>query len=148
MKGGVVSNQRQKAEQLSMYPNHVAAEGLESRTMLTAVVGLLPSNQIAVFDSASPGVILAKRTVQMPKGETLTSIDYEFAGGLYGVSQTHQFYLIAPETGVAALAGPLIPAAAGERVTIDMELPSGNHTPRAIGRSRGQVEGAGNEVLL
>jgi len=88
-----------KAEQ------RIGVEVLEGRRMLTAVVGLLAGNEVVVFDSAAPEQIVARRTIGMPRGETLVGIDFsarEF--GLYGMTSSRHFYKVDLETGAATLA--------------------------------------------
>lgn len=115
----------------------VAMEGLEGRAMLTAVVGLLAGNEVVVFDSAAPEQVLARRTIAMPRGETLVGIDFSARERtLEGISAAHQFYAIDLETGVATLdgTGTPVPAASGDALAF--ELPPLQLEPGFVAVSR------------
>ena len=116
---------------------------LESRTLFTTVIGLAAAaNQLVVFDSAAPAVIVASRTVAMPKGETLTGIDFDYLAQLYGLSDANRIYRIDPETGIATAASDaIIPAPAGDRLSFDIDLLNPDTTFRSVGKSGRQFTG-------
>ncbi|MDB5321166.1 MAG: hypothetical protein JWN40_2797 [Phycisphaerales bacterium] len=117
-------------------------EALEARTLLTTVVGLTPANELVVFDSDAPEVIVARTSVMMPKGETLIGIDFDYLSRLYGLSDANRTYQIDPETGVAIAASEAtIPAASGDRLSFDIDLRNPEATFRAVGKSDRQFSG-------
>ena len=82
-------------------------ESLESRLVPTTLVGLTTTNQLAVFDSSSPGTLasLIPLTGMLP-GENMLSIDVRpFNGKLYGLGSSSRVYLINPNNGVATPLG-------------------------------------------
>jgi hypothetical protein len=115
---------------------------METRTLLTAVVGLTAGNGLVVFDSAAPEVIVARVSVMMPEGETLTGIDFDYQSNLYGLSDAHRIYRITPETGAATLASDAaIPAASGDGLSFDIALQNPDTQFRAVGKSGRQFSG-------
>ena len=82
-------------------------ELLEARTVPTTLVGLTTNNQLAVFDSSSPGNIasIIPLTGMLP-GENMVSIDVRpLNGKLYGLGSSSRVYLINPDNGVASAVG-------------------------------------------
>jgi hypothetical protein len=117
-------------------------EAMEKRTLLTAVVGLTVGNGLVVFDSAAPEVIVARVSVMMPKGETLTGIDFDYLSNLYGLSDAHRIYRINPETGTATAASDAtIPAATDDYLSFDIGLQNPDTQFRAVGKSGRQFSG-------
>lgn len=126
-----------------MRDQSLGIEGLEGRTMLTAVAGLLAGNEVVVFDSAAPEQILARRTIAMPRGETLAGIDFSARDlGLYGITLSRQFYKIDPETGAATLAADAtVPGSTGDATSFDLATLTLDPNFRAIGASGRQFAG-------
>jgi hypothetical protein len=77
------------------------------------LVGLTSANQIARFDSASPGASTAVNVTGLAAGDRLVGIDYRPSNNqMYGISLSNQLYTINEFTGaasfVAALSSPII----------------------------------------
>jgi hypothetical protein len=124
------------------YPKATLIEALETRTLLTTVIGLAPANDLVVFDSGAPEVIVARTAVIMPQGETLIGIDFDHLSQLYGLSNANRIYQIDPETGVAtAASAATIPAASGDRLSFDIDLQNPDPQFRAVGKSDRQFTG-------
>lgn len=84
------------------------AEPLEARRLLlSVVVGLQSPNRLILFDSATPGDVLARVKVKgLERRENLLGIDYRPATGvLYGLASTNRLYTIDIVTGRATAAG-------------------------------------------
>ncbi|HEY7120754.1 MAG TPA: DUF4394 domain-containing protein [Tepidisphaeraceae bacterium] len=118
-------------------------ELLEGRTLLSAVVGLLADNQVVVFDSAAPEVILARRTVAMPRGQTLVAVDFApRTFKFYGITDADQVYQIDLETGSAVLAADsVVPAGSGDRLSLEISPRFMDPSFRAVGASGRQFAG-------
>ena len=129
-------------DEIMNHPRATFIEALESRTLLTTVIGLAPANELVVFDSGAPEVIVARTSVMMPKGETLIGIDFDHLSQLYGLSNANRIYQIDPETGVAtAASAATIPAASGDRLSFDIDLQNPDPQFRAVGKSDRQFTG-------
>jgi hypothetical protein len=123
------------------HPSAIEIEALEARTLFTAVIGLLPTSNLVVFDSAAPEVIVGRVLVMMPKGETLIGIDFG-PSGLYGLSNANRIFQINPETGVATAASTAsIPTASGDRLSFEIGLRNPDPQFRAVGKSGRQFTG-------
>ena len=62
-------------------------------------------NEIARFDSATPGTVVVTAVTGLTGGESLVGIDFRPANGaLYGITDQGRIYTIAPATGAATLA--------------------------------------------
>lgn len=76
------------------------------------IVGLVESNNLVIFDSASPSAILSALPITGTGGDTILGIDFRPATGqLYGFGHLGapgvRLYIIDPVTGTATLVNPL-----------------------------------------
>jgi hypothetical protein len=125
-----------------MNQNPLSIDVLETRTLFTTVIGLAAANQLVVFDSAAPAVIVASRTVAMPKGETLIGVEFDYLAQLYGLSDANRIYRIDPETGIATAASDAtIPDTSGDRLSFDIDLHNPDPSFRAVGTGGTQFAG-------
>lgn len=96
---------------------HAVAAAALALTAVTAsavpLVGLTSANQLARFDSATPGTSTTVSITGLAAGDRLIGIDYRPSNNLmYGVSLSNQIYTVNELTGaatfVAALSTPVI----------------------------------------
>lgn len=81
-------------------------ESLESRDMLTAVLGLSVNQELVAFDTNDPTVVAKTAIGGLGASESLVGIDYRpSTGELYGVSNQSKLYIIDPSTGAATIVG-------------------------------------------
>jgi Domain of unknown function (DUF4394)/Calx-beta domain/Domain of unknown function (DUF4214) len=101
---GIKRARQKQRPPASMSPS---IELLEARMVPTTLVGLTTNNQLAIFDSSSPGNIanIVPLTGMFP-GENMVSIDVRpLNGKLYGLGSSSRVYLINPDNGVASAVG-------------------------------------------
>lgn len=75
--------------------------GFAAPVLAVPLAGLQGGTTLVFFDSASPSVIIATRTITgLQAGETIVGIDRRpNGGGLYGLGSTGRIYLINPNNG-------------------------------------------------
>jgi hypothetical protein len=82
---------------------HFGVEGLETRSLLTTMIGLTSSNSLLLFDSATPATIQNTIPITgLPSGESIVSItDRPATGGLLALGNNSHLYSIKLGTGAA-----------------------------------------------
>ncbi len=100
-----------------------AIESMETRQVLSAMLGLTSSGQLASFESSRPDEIGSLRTITgLQPGETVLGIDSRPATGqLFGLGSTGRLYTIDPATGASSPigAGPIAAALSGTEYDLD-----------------------------
>ena len=102
--------------------SRLGVECLESRALLTTMIGLTNANSLLTFDSSTPGTI--RNTIPitgLPTGETILSItDRPSTGSLLGVGLSSHLYSIQLNTGAATAisSSPFSPTLVGSRASI------------------------------
>ena len=98
-------------------------EALESREVLTAMLGLTAAGQLANFDSARPDLVRSLTPITgLQVGETVMGIDARPATGqIYGLGSTGRLYTLDPSSGAASLVGtgPLAASLSGTEFSLD-----------------------------
>lgn len=103
---------------LSLLGASLLALGLASAAQAVPLVGLTSANEIALFDSASPGAATRLAITGLAAGDRLVGIDLRPGNNMvYGVSLSNALYTLDVNTGaasfVAALSAPVISASLG-----------------------------------
>ncbi len=82
-------------------------ESLESRQLMSVVIGLQAKNTLIAFDSATPATVLATVKVKgLQRSESLLGIDFRPANNqLYGLGSSNRLYTIDPVSGDATAVG-------------------------------------------
>src|SRR4051812_36939177 len=82
-------------------------ETLEVRQVLTSMLGLTATNQLASFDTARPDVIRSLTPITgLQAAETILGIDSRpVTGQVYALGSTGRLYTLDPATGASTLVG-------------------------------------------
>ncbi|MDB5351701.1 MAG: hypothetical protein JWN86_2948 [Planctomycetota bacterium] len=100
-----------------------SVETLETRQVLSAMLGLTAANELAAFESTRPDVILSLRPITgLQPTESVLAIDSRpYTGQIYGLGSTGRLYTLDPATGAASMVGtgPLATPLSGAEFDID-----------------------------
>lgn len=101
----------------------MGVEALETRQVLSAMLGITSQNALVSFDSSRPDLIRSSLAISgLKAGESILAIDSRVATGqVYGLGSTGRVYTLDPNSGAASLvgAGPIPSPLSGTNFNID-----------------------------